>query len=143
MDKFYCIQLNRKDGTSVWVINATPDIFLVNQYTSIVTKFDSWESANMFVKENKLNADSSVIVKIYSNAELMQMDIPGIIPLKGIFYYLEATTGEKCCMSASGYYFKRCEVGFCCWPDPTDITPLWEEFMNNGINCSVKELKAS
>ncbi|MES2287617.1 MAG: hypothetical protein V4547_18120 [Bacteroidota bacterium] len=143
MDKFYCIQLISKTGDKRWIISNPPEVLVVDQYVIEVTRFDSWESANMFVKEHQLNQDGSVIVKIYSNTELMEMELPGMKPATGGLYYLETAHGEKLCVSPNGYYFKKCDVGYCVWPDPSHITPLWDEFISKGVNCSVKELKVT
>lgn len=142
MTNFYVIQLINRDGQAGWIISNPPEVLIVNQYVTDVTRFDSWESANMFAKTNNLTQnDSGVIVKIYSNQEIMQMDIPGIKPLKGSLYYLENESGEKCVSGSQGFYFKRCEVGYCAWPQPHIITPLRDEFIQKGIYCEVKEIK--
>ncbi len=141
MNKFWVIQLIAKDGPTGWVISNPPELLIVEEYVTNITRFDSWESANMFVKDNKLNQEN-VIVKIYSNEEIMEMKIPGIKPLQGSLYYLETEKGEKCCNSSGGdYYFKRTDVGYCVWQDPSHITPLRDEFISQGIHCDVKEIK--
>lgn len=140
MDKFYVIQLINKNGQSGWVISRPPEVLLASEYVTDVTRFDSYESANIYAKENKLY-DHEALVKIYSNEELMQMTIPGIQPLKGTLYYLENDRGERCCQGEIGFYFKKCEIGYCAWKDPSHITELRDEFIGNGIQCDVKEIK--
>lgn len=144
MQENFFIKIIGGNGKSGWIINHPEGLFISDGYTAKVTPFDSWESANMFVKTHKLNEQQGIIVKIYSNMEIMDLPEVKLMPLTGTCYYLENDKGEKCCVSEmheGGFYFKKCEVGYAVWEQPNHLTELRDHFINNGVYCDVKETK--
>lgn len=113
---FYVIRLVG-DKTSGYVVDSPTGIKVaVDALQASVRRFDSDYLAKKFINKHKLDRKGCRCL-ILSNLQLIDDKVAGAVTMDKDVFYLENNDGWKMCydVKQEGYFFKKCDAGFCCW----------------------------
>lgn len=120
---FYFLRLiNTKNGERGYVCIQNGQIMIADQYVQSVKTFQTYQEAQKFIRENKLEK-KGISVFILDNNDLIKeasnplSGIKNIKPAEGDVYVLVNPVNQMCFYDTekSEYYFKDGEIGAVCF----------------------------
>ncbi len=114
METFWVIKTINKDGTRGYVMDTPQGIIIIqNGVTAEVTQFKTYQDAQQFIRERKIERQG-IKAYIRDNNDLMKDENLSYVTASKPVYHLENQKGEKLYYESRNetYFFKMVDVGY-------------------------------